>query len=92
MSFLLKKIACPPSFVIPTSKETRVRVLDFSKIIPSVLSFKSSIFLPLFAFDLSSIARSIISSKSFFTSSIDMRFRFIVPEIPFTPLKLSMIK
>ena len=36
----LKNKACPPSWVIPTSKDTLVRVEDFSKIIPSVFPCK----------------------------------------------------
>ena len=35
-SELEAKIACPPSCVMPTSKETRVRSDGFSKSIPSV--------------------------------------------------------
>ncbi len=32
-----KKIALPPNWLIPASKEIRVRVLDYSKIIPNTL-------------------------------------------------------
>ena len=37
MSRLERNRACPPIWAIPASKLTRVRVEDFSKIIPSVL-------------------------------------------------------
>ena len=36
------KIACPPSWVIPTSNEKRVRVDVFWKIIASVFPFSAS--------------------------------------------------
>ena len=35
-----RKIALPPNWLIPASNDTRVRVLDFSKIIPITLPTK----------------------------------------------------
>jgi hypothetical protein len=39
MSLEFKNIASPPSWIIPASKETRVLVDDFSKIIPRIFPF-----------------------------------------------------
>ena len=90
ISFVLRKIACPPNLVIPTSKETRVLVLDFSKIIPKVFPSRSSIGSPFFDFFLSLIPRSMISSRSFLTSNIEMRSRFIEGGMQFPSLNISL--
>ncbi|MCY1465035.1 hypothetical protein D9M71_831330 [compost metagenome] len=37
-----RKIAWPPSWIMPASKETRVRVEAFSKIMPSTRFFRGS--------------------------------------------------
>src|SRR5438132_2229264 len=75
-SFGLRKRACPPSWVIPTSNDTRVRVDDFSKIIARLRPRSGSYGSPAFVRFLMLPASSSRPTRSSRTSRIDTKSRF----------------
>src|SRR3989442_9631186 len=72
----LRKRAWPPSCVMPTSNETRVRVEAFSKIIARLLPRSGSYGSPAFVRFLILAASSRRPTRSSFTSRIEIRSRF----------------
>ena len=68
-----KNIACPPSWYMPASKETRVRVDDFSKIIASSLPASGVCEIPCFSFCLTSMACAINARSSSLVKSSRLR-------------------
>jgi len=67
--------AKPPSSIIPTSKETLVRVEDFSNIMARTFPFSGWKSRSRFFFISSAVSN--MSSMSFWTSSMVVRSRFI---------------
>ena len=59
-----RKMAWPPSWIMPASNDTRVRVEDFSKIMPSTRFFKGSNSTPRLRRSFSSMPRRITPSNS----------------------------
>jgi len=68
-----RKIAWPPSWIMPASKEIRVRVEDFSKIIPRTRFFSGSNSTPRLRRSLSSTPRRITLTSSSGVQSIRER-------------------
>src|SRR5437870_2191654 len=76
-SFGLRNRAWPPSCVIPTSKDTRVRVEAFSKIIARLLPRSGSYGSPALVRFLMFAANSRRPTRSSFTSRIETRSRLV---------------
>src|SRR5439155_25929198 len=75
--FGLRNRAWPPSCVIPTSKDTRVRVEAFSKIIARLLPRSGSYGSPALVRFLMFAANSRRPTRSSFTSRIETRSRLV---------------
>src|SRR6266702_1766140 len=72
-SLVEMKSGCPPSWNIPTSNETRVRVEDFSKIMARVFPLRSWCSIPFFCCSLSRRVRVNRSSSSCRVKSLSLR-------------------
>ncbi len=82
VSFGLRKSAWPPSCVMPTSKETRVRVDAFSKIIARLFPRSGSYGSPASVRFLIFPASSSSPTRSSRTSSIETRSRLAAIVVP----------
>ena len=74
-----RKIACPPSWIMPASNDKRVRVEAFSKIIPSTRFFSGSYSTPRWRRSFSSLARRIrLRSSSGVMSIRERKWRTVL--------------
>ena len=87
----LKNSAVPPSWAMPTSKETLVRVEDFWKIIPRVMPFRCSWEIPCFCSYLSWSARFRISMISSEVRSSSFKKCFIINILLFGKRKVPRL-